>query len=78
MKLASSRPTTQTERIFALEEARRTDGERLDKIETMVKEMHGILVNARGFKWVVDGIFKYSGQIAIFCGSAYGLWKFFH
>jgi hypothetical protein len=77
MKLAASRPTTQTERIYALEEARKADGERLDKIETMVGEIHGILVKARGFKWVMDGFFKYSGQIAIACGAIYGGWRFF-
>jgi hypothetical protein len=77
MKLAHSRPTTQTERIYALEEARKTDSERLDKIEKMVTEVHGVLVNARGFKWVLDGFFKYSGQIAVTCGAIYGCWKFF-
>ena len=77
MKLASSRGTTQTERIFALEQARKADVDRLDKIEKMVGEIHGILVKARGFKWVLDGVFKYAGQISIACGAAYGAWKFF-
>ena len=84
MKLASSRPTTQTERIYALEEARKADSDRLDNIEkkvdaglAMVGEVHSILVNARGFKWVLDGFFKYSGQIGIACGALYGGWKFF-
>jgi hypothetical protein len=77
VRLTQARPTTQTERIFALEEARKTDGERLDKIETMVAEIHGILVRARGFKWVIDGFFKYSGQIGIAAGALYGGWKFF-
>lgn len=76
MKLASSRPTTQTERIYALEEARKSDGQRLDKIETMLGEIHGILVKARGFKWVLDGLFKYAGQISMAAGAVYGLWKF--
>lgn len=77
MKLASARPTTQTERIYALEEGRKADGDRLDKIETMVSEIHGVLVNVRGFKWVVDAIFKYAGQLSIACGALYGAWKFF-
>ena len=77
MKLASSRPTTQTERIFALEEARKADSERFDKIETMVGEIHAILVKARGFKWVMDGLFKYAGQVGIAASMLYGGWKFF-
>jgi hypothetical protein len=84
MKLLRSPPTTQTERIYALEEARRADeaarnahGARLDKIETMVTEIHGVLVNVRGFKWVMDGFFKYAGQISIACGAGYGAWRFF-
>jgi hypothetical protein len=60
-----------------LEEARKADGERLDKIETMVGEIHDILVKARGFKWVLDGLFKYAGQISIACGAGYGAWRFF-
>lgn len=77
MKLAGERPTTQSARIYALEQSRKSDGERLDKIETMVAEIHGLLVKARGFKWVMDGVFKYAGQLSIACGAAYGAWKFF-
>jgi hypothetical protein len=80
MKLAMSnqgRPTTQTGRIYALEQARKTDGERLEKIEKKVDDIHNLLVNVRGFKWVMDGVFKYSGQIAIAAGALYGGWKFF-
>jgi hypothetical protein len=40
MRLVTPRPTTQTERIFALEE-------RFGKIEPMVSEMHAILVSVR-------------------------------
>lgn len=83
MRLLTKPPTTQGERIYALEQAREADdaarklqGERLEKVETMVGEIHGILVKARGFKWVMDGFFKYSGQISIACGALYGLWKF--
>ena len=47
MKLVAPRPTTQTERIYALEEGRRADGERLEKIETKVDEIHEILVATR-------------------------------
>lgn len=79
MKLLSTtpRPATQGERIFALEKGREEDSKRLDNIETMLADVHGILVKARGFKWVLDGFFKYSGQISIACVSGYGLWKFF-
>jgi hypothetical protein len=78
MKLASSRPTTQTERIFALEEARKADGERLDKIETMVGEIHSILVKARGFKWVLDGFFQICRPHRdIVRWAGYGAWRFF-
>lgn len=83
MKLATSRPTTQTERLYALEEARKADEEdrkkqteRLDKIETMVSEIHTVLVNVRGFKWVFDGACKYAGQISVLCGALYAVWKF--
>jgi hypothetical protein len=82
-KLVRNPPTTQSERIYALEEARKADeearkghGDRLDKIETMVKEIHDVLVNVRGFKWVFDGFCKYAGQISMVCGAFYGLWKF--
>lgn len=77
MNLAASRPTTQTERIFALEEARRADGERLEKIEKKVDDIHNLLVNVRGFKWVIDGGFKYIGQIGTAAAVIYAGWKFF-
>lgn len=86
MKLATSSPapTTQSGRIYALEQAREADeaarklhGERLDKIETMVKEIHGVLVNVRGFKWVLDGAFKYIGQIGAASAVLYGGYRFF-
>jgi len=84
MKLvAPARPPTQAERISVLEEARKADeeakkgqNERLDKIETMVKEMHTVLVNVRGFKWVFDGFCKYFGQISLVCTGLYAFWKF--
>jgi hypothetical protein len=36
-----------------------------------------VLVKARGFKWVLDGFFKYAGQIAINAAAGYGAWRFF-
>jgi hypothetical protein len=77
MKLASSRPTTQTERIFALEEARKSDGERLDKIENILLEIHGILVKARGIKWVFDNLFQLVGYAATTGLAGIGVWRFF-
>lgn len=47
IRLSQQRQTTHSERIFALEEARRNDGERLGSIETKVDEMHEILIAAR-------------------------------
>ncbi len=65
-------------RLDGHDAVRQVDSERLDKIETMLADVHGILVKARGFKWILDGFFKYAGQISIACGAAYGAWKFFH
>lgn len=64
------------DRIAALEQGKKADGERLDKIEIMVAEIHAVLINVRGFKWVMDGFFKYSGQIAIASGAIYGGYRF--
>lgn len=77
MKLASARPATQTERIYALEETRKADGKRLDKIETMVAEMHEILVATRTIGRFLRRALTYvGGPSAIGTAALYG-WKAF-
>lgn len=77
MRLAKEPPTTQSGRIFALEDRLDKIEPRLVGIETTLGEVHTLLVNARGFKKVVDAIFKYFGQISMTCGALYGAWRFF-
>lgn len=78
MRLAQSRPTTQTERIYALEEGRKADGERLGSIESKVNEMHEILIAVRTIgrflKFVVTW---FGGPSAIAAAALYG-WRFFN
>lgn len=78
MKLLTStpRPATQGERIFALEEARKADGERLDKIETTLGEIRDLLIRARGAKALIDGTLKYIGLAASIGAAGVAIWKF--
>lgn len=73
MRLAQSRQTTQTERIFALEEARKTDSVRLDSIETKVVEMHEILTSVRTIgRFLRRVTYWFGGPSAVGAAALYG------
>jgi hypothetical protein len=74
MKLVAPRPTMQTERIYALEEARKSDGERLDKIETLVKEMHEILISVRTIGRFLRFVLKWCGGPSALGAAALVAW----
>jgi len=81
MKLAAARPTTQGERIFALEEARKADGERLDRIEKKIEkvdEMHEILVGLRSIGRAVKLMAYWLGGPSVVAGAAVWVWKALH
>lgn len=78
MKLASARGTTQTERLFALEEARKVDARRMDGMEAKVDEMHEILLSVRqlgrAIKWVVTWL----GGPTFVAAAGVWLWRLLH
>jgi len=77
MKLVQPRPTTQTERLYALEEARKVDGERLGSIETKVNEMHEILIATRTIgRFLRRAMYWFGGPSAIGTAGLYA-WKAF-
>lgn len=63
------------DRIATLEEGRKNDGERLDKIETKVDEMHDILVGVRTIgRFLRNTITWFGGPTVVMGGALYG-WK---
>jgi hypothetical protein len=77
MRLATSRPTTQSERIYALEEGRKADAERLGKMETQLKEIHDLLFGARAIIWFVGKVLAWVGGPSAIAGAAFVAWKTF-
>jgi len=70
MKLVQPRPTTQTERIYALEEAHKA-------IEAKVNEMHEILIATRTIgRFLRRAIYWFGGPSAIGTAGLYA-WKAF-
>lgn len=77
MRLATKPPTTQTERIYALEEARKTDNERLGLIETKVVEMHEILTSVRTIGRFLRRVTYYFGGPSAIGAAALYSWHTF-
>ncbi len=76
MRLAVSRPTTQSERIYALEEARKADGERLGTMETQLKEIHDLLFGAKAILWFLGKVLAWVGGPSAIAGAVYVAWRF--
>jgi hypothetical protein len=73
MKLVSPRPTARDDRILALEEARKSESERLDKIDLKVTEMHEILIAVRTIgKFIRRAVYYFGGPSAVGAAALYG------
>ena len=77
MKLATDRGTTQSERIFALEEARKADSERLGKIESKVDDIHTLLIQARGVAWLATKAAAWASGGIVAVSGLILIWKFY-
>ena len=78
MKLAGERPTTQSARIYALEQARQSDYERLEKIEKHVGEIRELLLGAKAILWFVGKISAWIGGPSALAGAGYAVWRVLH
>ena len=78
MKLAHERPTTQSARIYALEQARHGDNERLEKIEKTVGEIRELLVGARAIIWATGKVVAFVGGPTAIAGAGYAVWRLLH
>ncbi|WKA31617.1 hypothetical protein [Bradyrhizobium roseum] len=78
MKLATDRPTTQSARIYALEQARATDNDRLEKIEKTVSEIRELLLGAKAIIWFVGKIVAWVGGPSAIAGAGYAVWRVLH
>ena len=87
-QLAGNRPTTQSERIYALEQARETESERLKRIEDKLdkrfveiedklNQVFDLLTKAKGIKMFLDSFFKIIGYLAMLAGAAAGIARYF-
>lgn len=78
MKLAGDRPTTQSARIYALEQARQGDNERLEKIEKKIGEIHELLLGARAIAWFTGKVVAWVGGPSAIAGAGYAVWRALH
>ena len=78
MKLAADRPTTQSARIYALEQARATDNDRLEKIEKKLGEIYELLIGARSIAWFTGKVIAWVGGPSAIAGAGYAVWRALH
>lgn len=76
MKLAHDRPTTQSARIYALEQAREADNKRLVKIEETVGDIHELLLGAKAILWFIGKVVAWVGGPSAICGAAFMAWRY--
>lgn len=68
MRLVSDRPTTQSARIYKLEE-------RMDALEPKVREMHEILIGLRSIGRAVRLIVYWLGGPSVLAGAGALVWR---
>jgi hypothetical protein len=71
MKLAADRPTTQSARIYKLEE-------RMDALEPKVREMHEILIGLRSIGRAARLIVYWFGGPSVLLGAGALVWRALH
>lgn len=75
MKLVAERPTSQSARIYALEQARESDNARLVKIEATVIDIRELLLGAKWIVWFIGKIAAWVGGPSAIAGAAYFAWR---
>lgn len=76
MKLVSDRPTTQSARIYALEQSREADNRRLVKIEKTLDEIRDLLVGGKAIVAFTGKVVAWVGGPSAVAAAAFLAWRY--